>query len=445
MSPGSYAQPIEEAPRQLSRPERVVSKNSPIAYGLGTLGIESMATVFGAFYLFFYVDVLGLAATLAAIINVFYAIWNAVNDPLVGYLSDNTRTRCGRRLPWLVTGLPLSLVFLVLVFAVPEPFHHGYALFWYALVIIFLFESASTVVNTPYDALFPELFQGFRERTRASALRHGFGMVGELAGFALTPIIYSRFGFVPMALFFATMTGILTTYAIVRNAEDPSAQAVPPLNLKGAFEDVLQDRPFWLFTLVATLLWFTTGIYTVATPFWAKYTLRAGPEAPSLIFATVFIIAILSVSLWGKLVRDWGIKRTWLWAIGVMTLSAAVLGLASNLVFGVIGAALAGVGLGGIKVCREMILADLVDQSMERTGRRQEGVYYSLNRFIGRLSTILESLALVLLGVLFGYVSGENPGPDPANAFRFLIGVFPFVCLVLGWVLARQLDFEGGQ
>jgi GPH family glycoside/pentoside/hexuronide:cation symporter len=64
-----------------------------------------------------------------------------------------------------------------------------------------------------------------------------------------------------------------------------------------------------------------------------------------------------------------------------------------------------------------------------------------LNRFIGRLSKILEALALALLGVLFGYVSGENPGPHPENAFRFLTGVFPFVCLVLAWVLARRLDF----
>ncbi len=145
------------------------------------------------------------------------------------------------------------------------------------------------------------------------------------------------------------------------------------------------------------------------------------------------------------MIRRWGIKHTWLWAIGVMITSAIVLGLAPNMVVALIGAGLAGVGLGGVKVCREMILAGLVDQSAERTGRRQEGIYYSLNRFIGRLSKILEALALVLLGVLFGYVSGENPGPDPENAFRFLISVFPFVCMALAWILARKLDFEYDQ
>ncbi|MEE8392336.1 MAG: hypothetical protein V3S14_16280 [Anaerolineae bacterium] len=92
-----------------------------------------------------------------------------------------------------------------------------------------------------------------------------------------------------------------------------------------------------------------------------------------------------------------------------------------------------------------MILANLVDRSKERSGHRRKGIYYGLNRFIGRLSKILEALALVLLGVLFGYVSGEDPGPDPANAFRFLISVFPFVCMAFAWVLARKLCLEDNQ
>jgi GPH family glycoside/pentoside/hexuronide:cation symporter len=263
-----------------------------------------------------------------------------------------------------------------------------------------------------------------------------------LVGFALTPIIYASFGFSAMAVSLAIIAGILLLISLLRNREDPKAQKEPPLNIKEAFGDVLRDRPFWHFTMVATLLWFTTGIYTIGTAFYVKYTLGAGPQAPAFIFAAVFIVAILSVSLWSRLVRRWGTKRTWLWAIGLMILSAVVIGLASNLVIGVIGAAIAGAGLGGVKVCREMILADLVDQSLERTGRRQEGVYYSLNSFIGRLSKLLEALALVLLSVFFGYVSGEDPGPNPDDAFRFLMGVFPFICLLAAWLLARRLPIE---
>jgi GPH family glycoside/pentoside/hexuronide:cation symporter len=128
-----------------------------------------------------------------------------------------------------------------------------------------------------------------------------------------------------------------------------------------------------------------------------------------------------------------------------MAASAIILGLASNLVVGAIGAAVAGAGLGGIKVCREIIMANFVDRDLKRTGQRREGIYYSLLRVIGKLSKILEALALVLLGLLFGYVSGENPGPQPENAFRFLISVFPFIFTVGAWLIASRLSFEDKQ
>jgi GPH family glycoside/pentoside/hexuronide:cation symporter len=439
MSSQSSIQIAGSSPDQLGDPESAARENSPVAYGLGFFGLTSTTQALAGFYLFFYVDVLGLAVALVAIINVIYAIWDALNDPLVGYLSDNTRTRWGRRRPWLLAGLPFYLLFFFLLFAVPETFRHGDALFWYALIVVLLFETASTVMLTNYQALFPEIFQRFKERTRGSAYSQGFGSAGELVGFALTPIIYVSFGFSAMAFFFAITAGVLLLFSLFRNREDPKAQQEPPLNIKEAFGDVLHDRPFWHFTIVATLLWFTTGIYTIGTAFWAKYTLEASPQAPSIIFGSVFIIAILSVSLWSRLVRRWGVKRSWLWAIGGMIVSAVVLIMASNLVVGVIGGVIAGAGLGGVKVCREMIMAGLVDQSLERTGRRQEGIYYGLNRFFGRLSKLLEAGALLLLAILFGYVSGDDPGPNPDLAFRFLMGVIPFICLLAAWFLARRL------
>ena len=125
---------------QLSESQAIAIQNSPITYGVGSFGLESLYTVFAGFYIFYYIDELGLAVAMAAIINVIYAIWDAVNDPLVGFLSDNTRTRWGRRSPWLLIGLPFYVSILVLVYAVPKPFLQGNALFWYGLVIFFLFE-----------------------------------------------------------------------------------------------------------------------------------------------------------------------------------------------------------------------------------------------------------------------------------------------------------------
>jgi glycoside/pentoside/hexuronide:cation symporter, GPH family len=436
---------IEPQQSQLSTAQPIAAQNSPIAYGLGSFGLESLYKVFAGFYVFYYTDQLGLAVAMVAMINVLYGIWDALDDPLAGYLSDNTRTRWGRRRPWLLTGLPFYVGTLVLVYAVPKPFLQGNALFWYALAIFLLFEAAYTIMSVNYAALFPELFQGFRERARASSYYQGLSMLGELVGFAIPPIIYAKYGFVPMAISVGGVTGIILFLGIIRNKEDPNALKAPPLGLKDAFGDVLKDRPYLLFTIAVTFLMFVTGVYTLATPFWVKYTLAARPQITSLIFSIVFIVAVLSVFIWSRLVRVLRIKRTWMLSVGVGAASAIILGLASNLVVGAIGAALVGVGMGGIQVCRQMIMAGYVDQNLKRSGYRREGIYYSLLRTIGKLSKILESLALVLLSLLFGYVSGENPGPQPGNAFRFLISVFPLVFIIIAWIISSRLTFENEQ
>jgi GPH family glycoside/pentoside/hexuronide:cation symporter len=119
------------------------------------MGVELMIPAFVAYYVFYYVDILGLAVRLLAIIKTIHAIWDAINDPIGGWLSDNTRSTWGRRRPWIITALPLLMVLLVLGYAVPAPFRGGTRLFLYALMITFLFETAATVVSVNYQALFP--------------------------------------------------------------------------------------------------------------------------------------------------------------------------------------------------------------------------------------------------------------------------------------------------
>jgi len=423
----------------------MATQNSPIAYGLGSFGLESLYSVFAGFYMFYYIDELGLAVAMAAIISVIYAIWDAANDPLAGFLSDNTRTRWGRRRPWLLTGLPFYVGILILVYAVPKPFLQENALFWYALVMFILFEGVYTIMSVNYTALFPELFQGLRERARASSTYQGLSMLGELVGFSFPPFIYAKFGFVPMAISFAGVAGIALFLGIIRNREDPKSLNAPSLDLKDAFREIFKDRPFLWFTLAVTFLMFSMGVYTLAIPFWVKYTLTATPQSTSLIFSIAFIVAILSASIWGRLVPILGIKRSWLWSVGVGITSPIIMGFASNMIVGVIGAAVIGVSMGGINVCRIIIMANFVDQDLNRTGHRREGIYYSLFHVIGKLSKIPQALALVLLGLLFGYVSGENPGAHPDNAFRFLISSFPLVFAIIAWLISSRLSFDNKQ
>lgn len=132
-------------------------------------------------------------------------------------------------------------------------------------------------------------------------------------------------------------------------------------------------------------------------------------------------------------------------SVGLMALSTIIIGIANNLVLGAIGAAMVGASMGGIQVCHIIIVANFIDRDLERTGHRREGIYYSLLRVLGKFSRIVDSLALVLLSVLFGYVSGENPGPHPENAFRFLMSVIPLVLTIIAWLISSRLSFENTQ
>src|SRR3972149_11406833 len=103
-------QPANEPQQsQLSVSRPIATQNSPLAYGLGSFGMESLYNAFAAYYMFYYIDQLGLAVAMAAIINFIYSIWDAANDPLAGFLSDNTRTRWGRGEPRVLARPPLYL------------------------------------------------------------------------------------------------------------------------------------------------------------------------------------------------------------------------------------------------------------------------------------------------------------------------------------------------
>jgi GPH family glycoside/pentoside/hexuronide:cation symporter len=128
-----------------------------------------------------------------------------------------------------------------------------------------------------------------------------------------------------------------------------------------------------------------------------------------------------------------------------MAFAAIVLGIASNLVLGAIGTAMVGASMGGIQVCHVIIVANFVDRGLERTGHRREGIYYSLMRVLGKFSRIVDSLALVLLSVFFGYVNGENPGPRPEDGFRFLMSVIPLVLTIIAWLISTKLSFDNKE
>ena len=160
-----------------------------LGFGICDMGGNLFFTMMGFYLLFFMTDVVGLAAGLAGTALMIGKIWDAVTDPTVGYLSDRTRTRWGRRRPYMFVGSFLLMAMMTLMFTAP-----GYGtqlqLFAWAAVTYCLLCTAYTLVNIPYGALTPELTTDYNERTVINAYRMSFAVVGTLLGAGLVlPIV----------------------------------------------------------------------------------------------------------------------------------------------------------------------------------------------------------------------------------------------------------------
>lgn len=407
-------------------------------YGLGMLGISIPVMAFENHIMFLYVDQLGLALGMAGLARSINSVWNAVNDPLFGYLSDRTRSSWGRRRPWLMAGLPLFLASFILGFWVPPAFQAGMRLFAYFLAALILQETFATVMWTNFSSLYPELFKGHEERSRAAALKHGFQLLAMVVGIALTPLVMSALGPAGMALLFAGIALLLVPISVRGCPEDPAASEAEPLGLVAAFRQTLTDGAFWTYALSATMTQFTFGLLGAGMTFYAKYTLGLDAGMTTLLFGAVFLIAIPTVALWARLTQAWGGRRAWAAALAVLMAASVLLALGQNLWTGLLGGAAFGLGMSGVLVVTEVILAWVIDQDAERTGRRREGVYYAVNGFVTRISGALQGLAFLALPVLFGYVSGDEPGPMPGHAFRFFMSAYPFAACGIALLVARR-------
>ena len=169
--------------------------STKLAYGAGDFGPAITANVLVFFLLYFFTNVAGLPAGLAGSILAIGKIGDAVNDPVTGILSDRTRTRWGRRIPWMVWGaIPFGLTFFV-QWLVPtfseNQATNDLALFWYYTVVAILFNLAYTAVNLPYTALTPELTQDYNERTALNSFRMAFSIGGSILSLILAQVVFA--------------------------------------------------------------------------------------------------------------------------------------------------------------------------------------------------------------------------------------------------------------
>ena len=168
--------------------------NRPWRYSLAMCGLSIAGYMYVTYGTFFYTETIGLSMKLIALGNVLYAVWDAFNDPIAGYLSDRTRTRWGRRKPWLLVSVPVFVLSSILFFSPPASLGTGVGLAVYFTVFLMLTETGNTISTVNYHSLLPELYRDEKRRNQANALRQAMQLVGMIIGVSLVPMITEDIG-----------------------------------------------------------------------------------------------------------------------------------------------------------------------------------------------------------------------------------------------------------
>ncbi len=406
-----------------------------VAFGASGFPAQLMAQTFSAFVVYFYVDHLGVAAEWVAAAMIAHGVLSAVLNPLVGALSDGTRSAWGRRIPWIGLGLiPLCVAF-ALVWMPPE-LSSGGLVVWF-LIVVAVYDIAYVIVVLNVSALFPEIFRTTAERARGNVPRQIFAIVGMILGTAGAPLLYGSIGWAGMGVILGVLCLVLLAYSFLggmierRGAEDE--ERMPWLaQLRYTFG----NRAFVPYVLGSLFVQTAIAVILAAIPFYVRYTLR-GPEADgSILLGVVFVTAIPSILLWSRVVQRSTPRRALLWSIAVF--GAAV--ICYLIPVGIAGAAIigigVGVGVGGLLQLLEVLLAQIIDDDAVRTGRRREGVYFGVNGFVVRGSVVLQAIVVAAVLTASGYDAalGEAQPGTVEGGMRVLLAVIPLAFLVLAWL-----------
>ena len=420
-----------------------------ISYSFGNFANTIAYQIFGNRITFYYVDVLGLNASMAGILWSVYGLWNAVNDPLMGQISDRTRSRFGRRVPYVALGaIPLGLSFF---FLWTPPSQSPFILAAYFLMILFIFDTLYSLIFIAYNALFPEVAPTPRERIDLSTTREILATVALLLSFILAPIIAEEVGYITMGAIMGTLIAAGYLVAVIGVKERPIDETrEQSFGLGHTLRIVLANKAFRWFlgaNISKEYIWL---LLASMLPFWRKYALGiqeqvnvfgvklSGGDAEAVLLGIPILLAIPTLLIWRPLVAKLGYRKTWM--IGTLTFipGLLVMTFANNFFTGLLGTMLTIPGLANSMIMPFPVISEIIDQDAEQEhGFRREGLFFGMNSGIIKLAFSAQGLLFALVTAVTGFSEGSEVQSQAAIwGIRFLIGVTPAIAaLIIAWCM----------
>ena len=436
----------------LNRPTKL-SFGYKIYWGIAALGTSLISGIYGGLLTIFYQDYLGLSAKWIGIAATIYAIWNAFNDPIFGYITDGTRSKHGRRIPYMRYTAPfLALTFILVWFAPPQAGQQ--ALFWWMLVTMLLYDTCYTIIGLVYSALLPEVVETDQHRNQLQISSSLFAMLGTVLGFVIPDMVRPKTGdasLVPLyiAVIVAGIFGMLlimiTTFKVKEKPE--YTQVDKPIPLWDAIKYTFTSKSFLALVSANFMSILMSSLIVGSLYYLADYVLQ-WPTIQLLVF--LFVPLIVGIPLTS-------VFRKWFGIVGAQQFLLVLAGIALIAIAFVPDALIpvcvvfAGFGLAGPQTLTNVLFAQVADEDELRSGVRREGAFFGVNALITKPAQSIAIWVTPFILELTHFVTrASNNGEiflnQPAEAImgiKIFTGVIPGIACLIGAIILIWFPLKG--
>ena len=429
----------------MTGPATRLTLGTKLSYATGNVGLQMLIAAMNFMLMIFYTDVALVAPAVAGAALLVGKVWDTVNDPLFGWVTDRTRSRHGRHRVYLIYGaLPLGVA-AAAVWMVPPGLSPWAAFLWIALTYT-VFDTLMTLVQLPYQAMAANMTRDYDERTSLTAYASMGALLGFFAGSVFMPMLVraapdARTGYALAGSCFGLVAGVAMAVVAWR-VREPTGDPVRPADadspamwesVRETLRTTLHNRPFLMLMSAATLVRLGLTLVQASLAYFVIYQLQGDKGDLPRFMGTLLGVVGLSLFVWKRVVDRW--EKNLAYILGLVFCAAGLVALYwvgpgdQRLVTAIL--VVVGIGMGSHWIVPFAMVPDTIDHGHMQTGERKTGMYYGLYGLMDKLARTLATVLVAGMLDLTGYVPNVAQSATALQGITLMTGILPAVCLVL--------------
>jgi GPH family glycoside/pentoside/hexuronide:cation symporter len=437
------------------------TKRSMLSFGFGKFITEFFNMCFGAYVFFYYERVIGLDVWYTSLGYIIFALWNAFNDPFVGYLTDKPfkfTKKLGRRLPWvLIGGIPWIFSYL-LIFSPPivNPQEGALILFLWIVIMTCLYDTFASIFGVNFYAIFPDKFRDPSERRTASILSTLIGALGTAMG-AIIPSLFivwnQRDSYLRQAGVVVIICMIALALAIPGSVEDQERidcylesceENMGREPFFKEFRNIIKHKNYMVYIIAFMFYQSLVALMIGSVPYVAEAVIGVEASDVTLILAAMLLGMFVSMPIWGKIAdKTNNDRKTIIIAAAILTVATFPLMFINNYYIMIAGMFIWGFCEGGFWVMLDPLFSINIDESIVMRGRRLESTYQGFKTFVSRAALVIQAVTFSLVHTLTNFQAGTGtPGealpeqpPEAIFGIQIHFALIPAILMLIATIL----------